>query len=137
MASPEELPASLTAFTHGDRVAAQQLAKALEAIRDHVEDPSVARSARQVLDGRRSLREVTREPGFLAALGAGMDQFARQWAALSPEERVALAEQGKQQTEAMSREIGLPGEVDPAEVGDFGPARTDPDTGDGTEPGRS
>jgi hypothetical protein len=119
-------PDSFLAFTHGDRVAAEQLRRALRTIRDHVEDPDVRRVASRVLDGSTTLRQATREPDFLAALGRGMDTFAREWEQLSPEERVALAEQGKRDSEAMAEAIGLPGEDDPAPVGDFGPARTEP-----------
>lgn len=116
---------SILAFTHGDRVAAEQLRRALRAIRDHVDDPEVARVASRVLDGSTTLRQATRDPDLLGALGRGMDTFAREWEQLSPEERVALAEQGKRDSEAMAEEMGLAGEDDPAPVGDFGPARTE------------
>jgi hypothetical protein len=120
---------SILAFTHGDRVAAEQLRRALRTIRDHVDDPEVARVASRVLDGSTTLRQATRDPDFLGSLGRGMDTFAREWEQLGPEERVALAEQGKRDSEAMAQEIGLPGEDDPAPVGDFGPARTEPRQG--------
>jgi hypothetical protein len=117
---------SILAFTHGDRVAAEQLRRALRTIRDHVDDPDVAQVASRVLDGTTTLRQATRDPEFIGALGRGMDTFAREWEQLSPEERVALAEQGKRDSEAMADEIGLTGEDAPAPVGDFGPARTEP-----------
>ena len=117
---------SILAFTHGDRVAAEQLRRALRTIRDHVDDPEVSRVASRVLDGSTTLRQASRDPDLLAALGRGMDTFAHEWEQLSPEERVALAEQGKRDSEAMAEEIGLAGEDVPAPVGDFGPARTDP-----------
>ena len=117
---------SILAFTHGDRVAAEQLRRALRTIRDHVEDPDVARGASRVLDGSTTLRQATRDPDFLGAVGRGMDTFAGEWEQLSPEERVALAEQGKRDSQAMAEAIGLPGEDEPAPVGDFGPSRTDP-----------
>ena len=118
---------SILAFTHGDRVAAEQLRGALRTIRDHVDDPDVARVASRVLDGSTTLRQATRDPDFIGALGRGMDSFAREWAELSPEERVALAEQGKRDSEQMAEGLGLPGEDNPAPVGDFGPARTEPE----------
>jgi hypothetical protein len=117
---------SILAFTHGDRVAAEQLRRALRTIRDHVDDPDVARMASRVLDGSATLRQATRDPDFLGAVGRSMGTFAQEWEQLSPEERVALAEQGKRDSEAMAEAIGLPGEDDPAPVGDFGPARTEP-----------
>lgn len=119
-----EAAASLLAFTHGDRVAAEQLRRALAVIGEHHPEAEVARSARQVLDGRRTMREVTRDPAFLDALGRGMDAYAEEWAALSPAERAALAEQGKADTQRMAREIGLEDEDEPAEIGEFGPALT-------------
>ena len=118
---------SILAFTHGDRVAAEQLRRALRTIRDHVDDPDVRRVATRVLDGSTSLRQATRDPELIGALGRGMDTFAREWSQLSPEERVALAEQGKRDSEALADEMGLSGEDDPAPVGDFGPARTEPE----------
>lgn len=122
-----ELPASLVSFAHGDRVAAEQLRRALQAIGEHSDDPEVARSARQALDGRRTLREITRDPGFLAALGRGMEEYAARWAAMSAEERAALAGQGRADSERIAAELGLDGEDAPAEVGEFGPALTGPD----------
>ena len=117
---------SILAFTHGDRVAAEQLRRALRTIRNHVDDPEVARVASRVLDGSTALRQAARDPDFVGAMGRGMDTFAREWEQFSPEERVALAEQGKRDSEAMADEIGLTGEDAPAPVGDFGPAWTGP-----------
>ena len=118
---------SILAFTHGDRVAAEELRRALRTIRDNVEDPDVRRVATRVLEGSTTLREATRDPDFIGAIGRGMNAFAREWSELSPEERIALAEQGKRDSEAVADEIGLTGEDAPAPVGDFGPARTEPE----------
>ena len=118
---------SVLAFTHGDRVAAEQLRRALRTIRDHLDDREAARMAGRVLEGDVTLRQATRDPDFLGAIGRGMNTFAREWSELSPEERVALAEQGKRDSEAIAEEIGLAGEDNPAAVGDFGPARTEPE----------
>lgn len=119
MAASED---SFAQFTHGDPVAATQLRRALTVIRDHATDPEVARLADRALTGLSTLREVMRHPAMLGALGRGMDAFASQWGQLTPQQRAALAEKGKRDTEVMARVQGLPGDPNPAPVGEFGPA---------------
>ena len=123
-AAPEHDP--VLAFTRGDRVEAEQLRRALAAIRDHVDDQRLAARVQEVLAGRGSLRELTRDPGFVRELGRGMDAFARQWSELSPAERAELARRGQEETDRLRADLGLPPERDPAPIGEFGPALTDP-----------
>lgn len=121
----ESTPESVLQFTHGDPVAAAQLRRTLAALRDHLDDPDVARLAGKVLNGELTMREMVRDPTMLAALGRGMDAFSAQWQEMTPRERVALAERGKRDSEEMARDQGLPGEPEPAPVGEFGPALTE------------
>jgi hypothetical protein len=122
--TPEHDP--VLAFTHGDRVEAEQLRRALAVIRDHVADERLAARVQEVLSGRGSLRELTRDPGFVHELGRGMDAFAREWSALSPEERADLARRGQEETDRLRADLGMPPEMDPAPIGEFGPALTEP-----------
>jgi hypothetical protein len=126
---PEHDP--VLAFTRGDRVEAEQLRRALTVIRDHVGDERLATRVQEVLSGRGSLRELTRDPGFVQELGRGMDAFAQQWSELSPEERADLARRGQEETDRLRGDLGMPPERDPAPIGEFGPALTDPGAGPG------
>jgi hypothetical protein len=117
---------SILAFARGDRAAAEQLRRSLVAIRDHLDDDALAGRIDAVLRGRSTLRELTRDPAMLAQLGRGMDRFAAQWASMSPEERAELARAGQRQTDELREQIGLGPEADPAPVGEFGPALTEP-----------
>ncbi|MCW2793470.1 MAG: hypothetical protein JWO76_2568 [Nocardioides sp.] len=124
-ATPEHDP--VLAFTGGDRVEAEQLRRSLEAIRDHLGDERVTGRIEAVLAGRGSMRELTRDPAFLGELGKGMDAFSAQWARMSPGERAELARQGQESTDIMREAMGMPPEADPAPIGEFGPALTDPE----------
>jgi hypothetical protein len=125
---------SISAFTRGDTVEAEQLRRALTAIRDQLRDQpggdQVAGRIDAVLSGRQTLRALTRDPAFLTELGRGMDRFSAEWAELSPEERVALARRGQRETDVLREGMGLPPESDPAPIGEFGPALTDPESGE-------
>ncbi|WP_203338251.1 hypothetical protein [Nocardioides limicola] len=113
---------SINAFTGGDRVEAAQLTKALEAIRDNIEDREVARAVASVLQGQRTLRELTRDPAFVTAAAGAMEELSAQWEEMTPEERVRLAEQGKRETEALREDLGMDPEIDAPEIGLDGPA---------------
>ena len=119
-------PDSILTFTRGDRVAAEQLRRSLVAIRDHLGNEALAARVDGVIQGQATLRELTRDPVMLGELGRAMDRFASEWAQMSPDERAALAEQGQRETHSLREEIGLPPESDPAPVGEFGPALTEP-----------
>jgi hypothetical protein len=122
--TPEHDP--VLAFTRGDRVEAEQLRRSLEAIRDHLGDEHVSGRIESVLAGRGSMRELTRDPAVLRELGKGMDDFSAQWARLSPAERAELARRGQESTGIMREAMGMPPEADPAPIGEFGPALTEP-----------
>lgn len=122
--TPEHDP--VLAFTGGDRVEAEQLRRSLQAIRDHLGDEHLTARIDAVLAGRGSLRELTRDPAFLHELGRGMDSFSEQWSRMSPAERAELARQGQESTDIMREAMGMPPEADPAPIGEFGPALTDP-----------
>lgn len=123
---PSSPPGSVLAFTHGDRVAAEQLHRTLVALRDHLDDPTLRRRIGDVLDGRMTLRELSRDPLMLAEMGRGMERFAQQWAEMSPAERADLARQGQRDTDELRDQLGMGPERDPAPIGEFGPATTDP-----------
>lgn len=118
---------SILAFTRGDKADAEQLRRALVAIRDHLGDGRLAADVEAVLSGHRTLRELTRQPSLQEAMGRAMDQFASEWSALGPAERADLARRGQQATGELRDELGLPPESDPAPIGEFGPALTQPE----------
>ena len=120
-------PDSVLAFVRGDRAEAEQLRRELELTAEHVRDRALADRIRAVLDGRTPLRELIRDPAYVALLDHGMSTFRDQLAPMSPEERVELARRGQREAAALRDELGLPPEADPAPVGDFGPARRDLD----------
>lgn len=98
---------AFTAFTHGDAVAAEQLRRAFTVIRDHSKDPEVARAARQVLDGRRSVREVVEEPEVAGAMESGMSRFRHEWDGLGDEERRALLAEGERERAETAQWLGI------------------------------
>lgn len=123
--TPERDP--VLAFTGGDRVEAEQLRRSLVAIRDNLGDEQVTARVQAVLSGRASLRELTRDPLFLRELGRGMDEFSARWSQMSPAERAELARQGQADTDRLREELAMAPESDPAPIGEFGPALTDPE----------
>ena len=109
----------IAAFTRGDPVRSAYLRRNLTQIRDSTDDRHVQRLVAEVLDGRRSVRELVRDEAFEAQMNRGMATFAEQWEALSPEERAELVRAGQQQEDARREAEGLPPtDEPPARVGD-------------------
>ncbi len=103
----------IRAFTKGDQLRAAALRDNLARIAEQTEDAAVRRLVREVLDGRRTVRELVREPEFVAALDAGMDTFAQQWDQLTPQQRADLVNQGRAEEAARREAAGLPPLVTP------------------------
>jgi hypothetical protein len=74
----------------GSRKLAEELKRNLETLRDRGSNSPLADMARDVLEGRMSLRDVARSSAFAVPLSAAMDRFHDYDAQLSPEERVTL-----------------------------------------------
>lgn len=81
---------------HGDPALARHLRASLEVLRDRTDNDEFRRLADEVLAGRASLRDVYFTPAFAAGIDHGVDQFARRYAELSPEEQADMAERGRQ-----------------------------------------
>lgn len=82
-------------MTGGDPVRAEALRANLQKIADQTDNPDVRRSISEVMSGRRTLRQLVREPHFERELDRGMDAFARSVADLTPEQRAELVRQGQ------------------------------------------
>lgn len=98
----------ITAFAKGDRLRAATLRANLTRIAEQTDDAAVRRQVREVLDGRRTVRELVREPAFVAVLDAGMESFAQQWEQLTPQQRADLVNQGRAEEAARREAAGLP-----------------------------
>ncbi len=110
---------TVTAFTRGDQVRAQQLRRNLEAIREQTSDPHVRRVVSEVLKGSRTVRELVRDPAFERELDRGMAAFGQAWEGLSDEQRAELVRQGQAEESERREELGLPPLAEPpARAGD-------------------
>jgi hypothetical protein len=109
----------IAAFTRGDSMRSTYLRRNLTQIRDTTGDRHVQRLVTEVLDCRRSVRELVRDEAFEEEMNRGMATFAEQWEAMTPEERAALVRAGQQQEDARREAEGLPpSDEPPARVGD-------------------
>jgi hypothetical protein len=79
----------------GNQELSNHLRNALRTLRERSDNEDFRRVVDDVLAGRSGLRDVYLTPAFAAGLDPGVRQFARRYDELSPEERAALAEQGK------------------------------------------
>lgn len=110
---------TVTAFTRGDRVRAEQLRRNLEAIQSQTGDPHVRRVVGEVLKGSRTVRELVRDPAFERELDRGMAAFGQAWEGLSDEQRAELVRQGQAEDSERRAELGLPPlDEPPARAGD-------------------
>jgi hypothetical protein len=117
----------IIAFAQGDRLRAEGLRRNLEAIHEGSDDPHVRRIVGEVLAGRRTVRELVRDPGFERELDRGMAAFADAWQELGPEERAELVRQGQREEAERRAQLGLPpSDEAPAEVGDSPLLRVEP-----------
>ena len=60
----------------------------------------------EVLDGRRSVRELVRDPAFERELDQAMTAFADQWESLTPEQRAELVREGQRDEAALREQTG-------------------------------
>ncbi|WP_229070817.1 hypothetical protein [Actinoplanes sp. DH11] len=74
----------------GNRKLAGELRRNLQTLREGAAGPDLAEMARDVLDGRISLRDVTRTSAYSAPLLEAMARFQQEQARLSDEERAEL-----------------------------------------------
>ncbi|MFI6079101.1 hypothetical protein ACIA5C_47105 [Actinoplanes sp. NPDC051343] len=80
----------------GSRTLADELKRNLEKLRDYGGDSPLAEMARGVLEGRMTLREVTRSAAFAVPLSAAMDRFGEYDAQLSEEQRAQMLRQAEE-----------------------------------------
>lgn len=104
---------SVSAFTRGDPVRSRMLRENLQAIRDRTDDPHLRRLVDDVLQGRRTVRELVRDEGFVRELDAGMQRFGEHWEQLTPEQRAELVRQGQAEESARREAAGLPPLAEP------------------------
>jgi hypothetical protein len=77
---------SLMAFT-GDRASAEVLRRTLRAVADEYADQPLGTIVREVLAGRREVRDLATDPDFAELADRGMRAHQEAWDALTPEER--------------------------------------------------
>jgi hypothetical protein len=80
----------------GSRGLAGELRRNLEKLRDHGGDSPLAGMAREILEGRMTLREVTRSTAFAIPLSEAMDRFREYDARLTEEERAELVKDAEE-----------------------------------------
>lgn len=78
----------LLGTTHGDEAAARQLRRALQVLADHHARDPLGAEIQKALAGQISMRELASQPEFAALTREGMEQYARERAAMTPQERV-------------------------------------------------
>jgi hypothetical protein len=100
MATHDDAEEPTLDVAHGDPALARHLRGCLEMLRDRTDNDEYRRLADEVLAGRASLRDVYFTPAFSAGIDHGVEQFARRYDELSPEERAEMAEQGRQAFQA-------------------------------------
>lgn len=105
----------------------QMLRKNLETIRERAEDPHLKRIIGEVLEGRRTVRDLVRDEKFAEQLNQGMQRFGEQWEQLTPEQRAALVRQGQAEESQRRVAAGLPPLSEPpAQPGDSPLLREEP-----------
>lgn len=100
-----ELPDSLEDFT-GDRAGAVQLRRSLEVLRDTYAGTPLGDQIQLTIDGRLTMRELADDPEFASMAHQGMQQFAEEWEAKSPEEKQALIQEGEAYERAIEDDLG-------------------------------
>lgn len=108
-ASPPLDPAVQAAFldvAHGDRGLAKHFRDSLELLRDKTTDPGFLAVIDDVLAGRKPPRALARSAAFDRVVAPRLEQYTLYLATLTPEERDALAEQGRAQLAELAAEEG-------------------------------
>ena len=79
----------LDEFT-GDRASAEVFRRTLRALADEYADRPLGAMVREVLAGRRDVRDLASDPDFAEMSARGMRAQEEAWDALTPDERTAL-----------------------------------------------
>lgn len=95
----------LQAFT-GDRASAEVLRRSLRAVADTYADQPLGDLVRDVLAGRRDIRELAQDPEFAELTARGMRAQEEAWAALTPEQRQQHLRAGETYLDALDDELG-------------------------------
>lgn len=103
MADPADEPTM--AIAHGDPALARHLRKSLETLRDRTDDDDFRHLIDDVLKGRANLRDVYFTPAFAAGISPGVEDFARRYDQLTPEEQQELAQEGRQALDTERRRL--------------------------------
>lgn len=85
---------ALTAFT-GDRASAEVLRRSLQAVADEYADRPLGELVREVLAGRREVRDLATDPDFADLTDRGMRAHQEAWDALTPEEQAQQVRLGE------------------------------------------
>lgn len=94
-------------IARGDAALSQHLKNSLHLLSRKVADPEFKALVRDVVSGRRSLRDTFTSPAFSRALDPLLDQAVERYRNLPEEERHELARTGEQQFEQLRREEKL------------------------------
>ncbi len=89
-------PDDLTSLTGGDESGDRQLRRALRVLAEHHGGTPLASAILDVLSGRTSARELAARPDFTSLAHRGMEEYARERAALGPEQRAAADREAAQ-----------------------------------------
>jgi hypothetical protein len=93
------------AVAHGDPALARHLRQSLELLRDRSDNQDFRRAVDDVLHGRADLRDVCITPAFTAGINPRVEEFARRYDELSPEQRREMAEQGRRALDARREQL--------------------------------
>jgi hypothetical protein len=91
----------------GDRAGAVQLRRSLELLRDRYAGTPLGDQLQLTLEGRLTMRDLAGDPEFASMAQAGMQQFAEQWEAMSPEEKQKLLRESEAVGKAANEELDL------------------------------
>lgn len=121
MTTPSKEPGwdSVAAIAGGDPVFQRTLTDSLKLLRERDPDPAVRKIIDDIADGKITLREATRLPAFQKMMERGMESAASRWKELSPQERLAETEAGRQAVLAERAKLGLPPGEAGAPIHDF------------------
>lgn len=84
----------LVDFT-GDRASAEVFRRTLRAVAEDYADRPLGAMVREVLAGRRGVRDLACDPDFAEMTARGMLAHEEMWAALTPDERAEQVRRGE------------------------------------------
>jgi hypothetical protein len=103
--SEDPIGQELTQMT-GDPAVARAIKNSLTRLRDGASTPELAEMARDLLDGRTTLREVTRSGVYTRTLLDASTEARHEIDRLSPEEIQQLADESRSQLQQQQRSAG-------------------------------